>query len=188
MDLQIIEQFVDKSIEGLIDPKFDIFYMDSSEIPSDMIDETKPIKEDEGEKELAWKAIRSTVTDLEIENIENKIGHKYPESYKHFLKYKHFIELVNLSSVWFFEHSSDKWKDELINRMFDGWPKEDILDRGLIPFADYEDWGLTCFNTNKRNSNGEYEICIWDHEQSDSEEYLANSFYDLIQDVLKKRN
>lgn len=180
MDFKIIEKFVDKSIEGLIYPEFDVFYIDRVDIPSNMIDETKPEKEGM----LAWKAIDSSVTDSDIKYVENKIGHKYPESYKYYLKYKHFYELANLSSVWFFKHPSDKWKEELLKHVFEGWPKEDILDRGLIPFADYEDWGLVCFNTNKIDSEGEYEICIWDHEQSDCEEHLASSFLDMIREIV----
>ena len=126
MNMKLIEQFVDKSIKELIDPEFDIFYIDWVDISTIMIDETKPEKNGKH----AWKTINSIVTDSEIEYIENKIGHKYPESYKYFLKYKHFYELANLSSVWFFKHPSDKWKEELLNQFFEGWPKEDILDRG----------------------------------------------------------
>ncbi|MBS2101029.1 SMI1/KNR4 family protein [Carboxylicivirga linearis] len=179
--MKIIEEFIDESIERLKSPKFDIFYLDKEDVPSMMVDQAKPERNDE----LAWKPIKSTVTDSDLEYIENKIGYKYPDSYKYYLKYKHFFELANLSSILLFRHMSDSWKEVLLEQIFDGWPKEDVLERGLIPFADYEDWGLVCFNTTKLNSDGEFQIYVWDHEQSDSEKYLANSFYDMIHEIMK---
>jgi len=182
-DLEAIQAFVERSIDRFRSAEIDLFYLDSSILPNEMIDESKPIVDGLH----AWKPIPSIVTDADMAQLEQQIGYGYPPSYKTFLQYKHFCELPPLSSVWFFEFPSSRWKTVLVENIFNNWSRSYTLDKGLIPFAKYEDWGLTCFDTNTKDSQGEYAICYWDHDQPDYYSHLAESFPEMIKEILKDR-
>jgi len=179
-----IKRFVDKSIEEQVMPEFDFFYVDKTEISdSRFLDESKIEKDGK----LAWKAIPSLISDKEIEEFENTIKVKLPNSFKEYLKYKNFYSLFNLNDVWMFcPLVPDVWSEKILKETFDGYPREYIYDKGLIPFADFSDWGLTCFNTTRRLENGEFEIVMWDHERPDETEHLANSIYELFEKALEE--
>jgi hypothetical protein len=63
---------------------------------------------------------------------------------------------------------------------FDGYPREFLIDQGYIPFADWSDWGMLCFDTNRRDTNYEYPIVLWDHERWDEYEPFSDNFSELL--------
>ena len=79
-----------------------------------------------------WFPINSRVTDPEISEFEDRIGHVLPADYITFLKHKHFYEL-NISEASFCEHPVFTWRKSLSEMIFDGYPKEFLIERGLIP-------------------------------------------------------
>ena len=126
-----------------------------------------------------WYPIDSTVTDTEIENIEKQLNFILPNSYKTFLKYKHFYDLY-ISEACFSGHEIRNWKQHLIKRAFNGYPREFLIDKGYIPFADWNDWGLLCFDTHKLSIDKEYPIVMWDHERTNNFENISEDFYTLL--------
>ena len=182
MESSSIYRFVDKSIEELINPEFDFFYIDKSQImDARFVDSSKPEKDEK----LAWKPIPSIIDDNEIESLEKELKLMLPPSFKAYLKYKNFYELANLSDIWMFcPLIPFKWKEKILEQTFDGYPQEYLYDKGLLPIADYSDWGLTCFNTLKKDINGEYEIVMWDHELPDEFKPIATSLNDLFEQAL----
>lgn len=141
---------------------------------------------DPGQKEeeewRIWFPVASKVTNEEIEEIESKIGHKLPEDYKTFLKYKHFYDL-SISEVSFCRHPVNVWRTKLLEMIFEGYPAEYLIDKGYIPFADWSDWGLLCFDTNRSKENKNYPIVLWDHEIAEEVQDQYKDFYDLIVNI-----
>ena len=179
--MEIIQKFVDISIENYISlatPDWDPLYISKAEITdSRFIDTEKPEKDGL----LAWKATDSFITDNEILEVEKELLHSLPESFKFYLKYKNFYDLDMLSDVWLFKPLIPKvWKEKILDSTFNGYPREFVYDKGLIPFANYSDWGLTCFNTNKSTDGSEYEIVVWDHENPTEFEVKAENFQKLL--------
>ena len=64
--------------------------------------------------------------------------------------------------------------------IFDGYPREYLIDKGYVPFADWSDWGLLCFDTNRNTNDHNYPIVLWDHEIADEVQDLYKNFYDLL--------
>ena len=122
-----------------------------------------------------WFPINSRVTDSEISEFEDRIGHVLPADYITFLKHKHFYEL-NISEASFCEHPVFTWRKSLSEMIFDGYPKEFLIERGLIPFANWSDWGHLCFDTSGKNSDHNYPIVIWDHEIPYDNQFFASDF------------
>ena len=123
-----------------------------------------------------WKPIPSTVTDEQLNEIQNTIGATFPKQFVTLLKHRHFIEL-QIGEISLASHPSDFWRLSLSNMAFDTWPKEWLIDKGYMPFATYSDWGMWCFGINQLSPNGECPVYQWDHEIHDK--------FDLVgQDLL----
>ena len=119
--------------------------------------------QDMNEELYTWFPIDSKVTKSEIEEIENRIGYEFPLSYKLFLKHKHFYEL-HISEVSFCEHPINTWRASQIEKIFNGYPTEFLIEKGYIPIADWSDWGLICFDANRNKIDKNYPVVLWDHE------------------------
>ena len=78
----------------------------------------------------------------------------------------------------------EKWSNKIREACFNPYQRNYIYDKGLLPFADYSDWGATCFNLNERQQNGEYEIVIWDHERPNDWEHLADDLVEMFANIL----
>ena len=129
-----------------------------------------------------WKPIDSIITDDDLDRVETKIGYPLPQSYREFLKYKHFYELDTTdSAVNFPQHLPDKDLKFLISFAFDYMIPELIIHKGYIYFADFEDYGLLCFNTNEQRENNEYPIVYIDHDDLKEVHLYANNFMDLLE-------
>jgi len=124
-----------------------------------------------------WLPIKSTVTDGDIVEIETQLGHKLPPDYVAFLAHKHFYELY-INEASFCRHPIRTWKKHLADMSFDGYPREYLIDRGWIPFADWSDWGHLCFDTTA--STVDYPIGLWDHEQPDILEPKHQNFFEML--------
>ncbi len=156
-------------------------------MPNEMIDKSVNQKDDW----IPWKAIPSIVTDKDLTELEDKIGLKYPKIYKDFLKYKHFYELENIEEITFFKHCIRDWKNDLLEQYFEYWEPDELIKKGFIPFADYSDWGIVCFDSN-RMKNNDCPIVRFDHETLYDEpvpnEELYLNFEIMIKDLLFELN
>ena len=148
--------------------------------------------QDESDDWRIWHPIPSTVSDDEIQEVEKELGHKLPQAYKRFLQHRHFYEL-KIGSCLFFGHPSDAWKDSLYKNIFDGYPRDLLIDVGRIPFANWEDWGLLCFDTTLAAENNNYPIVLWDHGMWNDEihnqfDFVYDDFESMLVELDKQAN
>ncbi|WP_338792586.1 SMI1/KNR4 family protein [Bernardetia sp. MNP-M8] len=141
--------------------------------------------QDKKEEYRIWHPIESKVTDMEIKEIEDRIGHNFPNDYKTFLKHKHFYEL-QISEASFCEHPINTWRKSLTEMIFNGYLTEFLIDEGYIPFINWSDWGLLCFDTNRNKDDKNYPVVLWDHERADQFEDKYKDFYDLLTQLDKE--
>lgn len=150
-----------------------------NKLPVQIETEMSDPSQDKKDEWRIWLPIDSIITDDEIEEIEERIGYRLPVDYKTFLKYKHFYEL-HISEVSFCRHPVNTWRARLTEMIFDGYPTEYLIEKGYIPFADWSDWGLLCFDANRNQSDNNYPIVLWDHEIADDVQDQYKDFYELI--------
>jgi hypothetical protein len=114
---------------------------------------------------VGWKAIPSTATDGNLNELERETGLPFPPLYRDFLKYRHFVDLTE-AGVRFERHLPNDWVKILRGAYFHSWPRERILDVGLLPFGSESqmDAGPVCFDTRHRNEDGDCPVVFWDHE------------------------
>lgn len=154
----IIYDFVDKALQIL--QELDMMKLPHHNMPEEMIDKTQKRSNDW----IPWKAVASRVTDEDITELENSIGLKYPDLYVELLKYKHYYELDNPKQITFYRHCVRDWKQELLDIYFHSWKPDRIIREGYIPFANYSDWGIICFDTNITTDSNRYPVIMIDHE------------------------
>lgn len=119
-----------------------------------------------------WRAIESTVTDQDIQDMERLLQVRISPQYQELLRHKHFIEL-QIGEISIFPHPVGTWKSSITQAVFGGYPKELLIQRGYLPFADYSDWGLLCFQVTEANADGEYAVYRWDHDRPEEFEFFA---------------
>ena len=182
MKEQTIKNIIDTHLKKLVDIKLNM-------LPGQIETEMSDPNQDKKEEWRTWFPIDSKVTDDEIQEIVGRIGFKLPEDYITFLKHKHFYEL-RISEVSFCRHPVNTWRAKLTEMIFEGYPTEYLIEKGYIPFADWSDWGLLCFDTNRNQSDNNYPIVLWDHEIEDEVHDEYKDFYDLITnlDLKEKKN
>jgi hypothetical protein len=168
-----ISNIIDRQLQILIDKELNAL---PSNIEPEMANANEPMDNEGWQK---WYPIESTVTDSELEELEMQLHFKLPTSYKAFLKHKHFYELY-ISEARFSGQEIKNWKRHLVDMAYDGYPQEFLIDKGFIPFADWSDWGLLCFDTNKPAKDNEFPIVLWDHERWDKFEDYCENFKSLI--------
>ena len=172
MNKEKIENFVEKHLQKLMD-------WGGNSLPIKIALEM--FLEDDKDDWQKWKPIPSRVSDEEIEELESRLGCKLPDDYITFLKYKHFYELI-VGEVEFYPHPIHSWRKELSEAIFEGYPRVYLFEKGYIPFANWSDWGMLCFDTN-RGSNTDYPIVLWDHETVDEVQEQYENFMDMIQKI-----
>ena len=180
----------EKKIKDIIDTYLKKWVdLELNKLPGQIETEMSDPSQDKKEEWRIWFPIDSKVTDDEIEEIEGRISYKLPDDYKIFLKHKHFNEL-HISEVSFCRHPVNTWIAKLTEMIFDGYSTEYLIEKGYIPFADWSDWGLLCFDTNRNKENNNYPIVLWDHETADQVQDEYKDFYDLITnlDLEEKKN
>jgi len=139
----------------------------------------------EDEDAIYWRAIASTVTDLDIADLERSLGVILSSQYRELLQHKHFIEL-HFGEAAFFSHPVGDWKKIITKSVFEGWPKEHLIQKGYLPFADFSDWGLLCFRVPEQNANGEHPVYRWDHERPESYEFFAADLQSALERLLSR--
>lgn len=149
-------KIIDKHLNNLV-------LLELNKLPKEIANAMTDSKQDKTEEWRVWNPIKSTVSDLEIEEIESRLGHEFPLSYKRFLKHKHFY-VLQIGECSFCEHPIGTWRTTLMEMILNGYPREFLIDKGKIPFANWSDWGLLCFDTTTNQINNEYPIVLWDHE------------------------
>ena len=171
----IIKTYVDNSIEWL--RQQDLLNSPDDNMPIEMYDNSKSEEDDN----KPWKPIPSTVTDEELLALENKIGHKFPNSYKEFLKYNHFYELHSADGFQPFENVIHRWKETLSEHYYEGDLKEFMLDKGYIWFGEHEDLGFLCFDTNAKSVNdNEYPVVNIDYDVIDKPQKIYKNFLECL--------
>ena len=185
MKTKEIFEYVDNSLSNL--KSENLMYLPHSNMPTEMIDDSMVQETDW----IPWRGIPSKVSDRDIIELENQIELKYPNLYKEFLKYKHFYELENVAHIAFFQHCARDWKNNLIEHYFNYWEPEELIKKGFIPFANYSDWGIVCFDSNRMN-NSDCPIVMFDHEALFDEtvtfEELYDSFELMASEILSELN
>ncbi len=179
----IIQKFVDNSLVNLKRNGFRRLPLEN--MPTEMIDEGYQL----GEEYIPWKAIDSKVTEEDIAEIESKLNHQLPDSFKEFLKYKHFYELdtPEPEEVQFLRHPIRDWKREFLKFISYDWSKDYLIPHNYIPFAKHFDWGILCFDANKKVHNNEYSVIMIDHERFYSEPVPTELFAKNFIEMLKER-
>src|SRR5690242_6288096 len=95
---------------------------------------------------VGWRPIPSTVTDADLDALERETGLAFPPLYRDLLQYRHFVDLTEVG-VPFERHLCHDWQETLRKAYFRSWPRERVLDAGLLPFGDasFMDAGPVCF-------------------------------------------
>jgi hypothetical protein len=142
-------------------------------LPDSMRDDSIPPSDDW----LGWKAIRSTVTDLDLNALERETGLPFPPLYRDFLRYRHFVDLTE-RGVRFERHLSSDWSKVLRKAYFHSWPRDRILDVGLLSFGSESQTnaGPVCFDTKRRDAAGDCPVVFWDHEWVGTEKEVQPMF------------
>ena len=119
----------------------------------------------------------SGVTDGDLDALERETGLPFPPSYRDFLKYLHFIDLTEVG-VRFERHMCHNWRETLRAKYFHSWPRERILEAGLLPFGDEAqlDAGPACFDTRHRLADGDCPVVFWDHEWRGTDKEIRRLF------------
>ena len=175
-----MEKLIDKYLDELV-------AIGLNQLPGEIVPEMADPNQDEKEEWRVWLPIQSRVTDDEIKEFELRLGHALPETYKRFLKYKHFYEL-EIGECSFCEHPSGNWRASLSEMIFDGYPREFLIDKGRIPFANWSDWGLLCFDSTVEHPKNDYPIVLWDHEISDEFELMYPNFETMLIELDKEES
>jgi hypothetical protein len=179
MKEQKIKEIIDSYLSSLVK-------VEANRLPGQIEVEMSDTDQDPDEEWRIWYPINSKVTNSELEDFENKIGYKLPDDYKIFLKHKHFYELY-MSEMLFCKHPVNTWQTEQIKNIFDTYAPEYLIAKGYLPFADWSDWGVLCFDTNRNKEDCNYPIVLWDHEVFDEVEDHATNFFDMITELYEDR-
>jgi hypothetical protein len=109
---------------------------------------------------IGWKIVPSTVTQEQLDGLENTIGLQFPPLYRSFLQSYHFYDLHEMH---FYRHPIHTWQNALT---FAYKSYAELIAIGLIPFGEESlmDAGAICFDTRYTNENGDCPIVFWDHE------------------------
>jgi hypothetical protein len=170
-----VEEIINKYLEEIVSDEI-------NSLPGHVEPEMAKKCADRNQEWNNWYPISSTVKDSELAEFEKEIGYKLPDSYKQFLKTKHFYELY-LSECSFCSHPINIWRSKLMKMIFEGYPSEDLIETGRIPFASWSDWGLLCFDTTTECQNNNYPIVLWDHEIFDQFELKHSDFDRMLTEL-----
>ena len=114
---------------------------------------------------IGWRPIPSSITDGELDTLEQETGLAFPLLYRDLLQYCHFVSLTEIG-VRFEPHLCHNWRETLCRAYFRSWPRERVLDVGLLPFGSEAlmDAGPVCFDVRQLLADGDCPVVFWDHE------------------------
>lgn len=172
----IINKFLDKHFDFWKTQGDYAFSYFTEKIPDSMLDKSKNADDEEYS---FWVPIKSSTTQDEISSLEKLLKHQLPGSYKYFLLQKHFIELHLGGGPRFFSHIPNKLVSTFSKILKTYY--SDLIKKNYLPFADFGDWGVLCFNANNVTPDNDYEIVILDHEDGyNKPTAYAKSFIDMF--------
>lgn len=118
-----------------------------------------------------------TVTNSELDEIEQSVGLSYPPLYRHFLKVHHFTSF-DCVILRFESHPKETWKQKLDTLYHRAWSPDRLLGVGLIPFGmeSLAEAGPVCFDTRDRSRIPDYSVVVWDHDWVGSEKEISPLF------------
>ena len=156
-DFPYIAEFFDASTSGANKA---LMWVPDNDVPEEMRVDGEPAP---SRGYVAWKLIRSTVTDDDLDGLERAYGIRYPPIYRAFLKSYHFYDLAEFG-VRFFRHILHRWEQDLRN-VYDMEIHRSLLAQGLIPIGSeaFMDAGTVCFDTRQTQPNGDCPVIYWDH-------------------------
>ena len=127
-----------------------------------------------------WLPISSTVSEQELIELEMTLRHKLPESFRFFLCQRHFVELwLGQYQINFFSNLPQALVSKFKNIIEEQFPG--LQERGYIPFANFGDYGVLCFDTNSTNSSNDYPIVLLGHEDEyDVPDEYASNFLEMF--------
>lgn len=166
----LASQYVDAAVEQLR-------RLDLMRWPGKIPDEMRDASISPSDDWIGWRPIPSTVTDQDLNGLENDTGLKYPPVYRDFLQYQHFVGLTEFG-LRFERHLIGAWQKTLRKAYFGSWPREFLIDRGLLPFGSESlmDAGAVCFDTRSPAPDGDWPVVIWDHEWVGTEKEVRPMF------------
>ncbi|GGB19456.1 SMI1/KNR4 family protein [Puia dinghuensis] len=158
---ELIRQYLDTYFEALRQEGPYALAHPADLIPRSMIDLAHPL---EGDEEYAcWKPIPGTFNDKDLKALESLYGHPLPVSYLYFLQQLHFIELyMDQNSLAFFPSFPRQLASGFRDILKKYYPE--LPARGFLPFANYGDWGVACFDARQPAPANDYPVVVLDHE------------------------
>lgn len=160
-EFPLISRVVDKYFDFMIEKGANYSYADF--VPESMLVGAR------GDEEWAfWTPLKSTVDEKQIAELERVVNKQLPESYKFFLRQKHFVELMlGGYQVQFFSNLPGLLAATFDNKIQDNYPE--LIERNYLPFADLSDHGVVCFDANGSFEENEYPVVSFDHEDGFTE-------------------
>ncbi len=193
-----------------------LFWTVAEAIPLDMLGSKKWIPEPllEDDDWAVWKPVPSTITDVQMDELQQEFQLQLPPRYRAYLKAYHLLDwqLLNrqtehgypgsCSSFMFPSLDTAQGLSE-VKRLIQQW--EIFKDTGYIPFAIGEDGqGIVCFDTFRQDTDGDCPI-VWMMLDTLAElpdglapedqravleprmEHIFGSFGEMIDTVFRKR-
>lgn len=133
------------------------------------------------EDDKIWKAIDGTITDNDIEKLESDLEITFPDSYKEYLRYKHFYTIFLDNDIRLYPKPLGSW-DQVLKENNVAM-KEVLLNHGYLGIGNFSDYGEVCFNLNEFADNPP--IVMIDYENGEAER-LAENFTALLEKIMTK--
>lgn len=135
--------------------------------------------------EQLWQAVESTVTDADIAAIEERYNINLPDSYKEYLKYKHFYTIFFNPDIKLYPNPVEKWRDILCENNDE--MRDELLEQGYFAIGEYSDYGVICFAL--KDDNSDCPVVMIDHsygvpDEDEEENELGENFIDFLDNIL----
>ena len=174
--MEWLEKIIDETLDKMAKEEI-LMKKPDPNMPYEMLDSSIESESDW----KGWKPIPSVLDNSDLNRLEKMIGIELPASYRRLLTYKHYYELdIPDFAVNFPTHLPDKNLDGFKKWFFEYYEPEHLIEKGFIYFADFQDYGLLCFDSNVKRKNNEYPIVFIDHEDLTTNHNYSNDFKELI--------
>ncbi|MGU3374850.1 SMI1/KNR4 family protein [Chryseobacterium sp. M5A1_1a] len=128
-----------------------------------------------------WKAVDANITDHDIEKLESDLKITFPDSYKEYIKYKHFYTIFLDNDIRLYPKPLGSW-DKILKENNESM-REILLDQRHLGIGNFSDYGEVCFDFNESTDNPP--IVMIDYETGEAER-LAENFTALLETIIAK--